>query len=109
MDMPQKTTGNPDVLAWDIDGIPERGAVYQPWRAFWPPKNPDRLPADELAAKPWLTWKRDAAKPNEKPWYSWVNIFNGEVDKPCQMDADGVCSRCFGVGCVCRLFSPLRV
>lgn len=94
-------------LAWDILGVPERGPTYQPWRAFWPPKNIEAVSANELKAKPWLTWKRDSNQPNEKPWYAWVNIFEGEVDEPCGLPDSGSCDFCAGEGCVRALKNSL--
>ncbi|KAK3377122.1 hypothetical protein B0T24DRAFT_235626 [Lasiosphaeria ovina] len=83
-------------LAWDTQSNSEAaGALYQPWREFWPP-NVSVFSKEELASKPWLTWKRDASRPNEKPWYDWVNIFAGEVDSPCEGDT---CPHCNGAGC----------
>lgn len=94
------------VLAWDILNEGGCGSAHQPWRAFWPPKKVDQIPPDELAAKPWLTWRRDPSQPNEKPWYGWCNVFEGEVDLPCQNRPGTTetppeeCQHCKGKGCV---------
>ena len=87
-----------EAIAWDIGGIPETGPSYQPWRAYWPPPKSviSALSAEELKSQPWLTWKRDPAKINDKPWYSWVNVHNSDIDKPC----DSECPYCEGKGCV---------
>lgn len=115
----ESTNTADEVLAWDLGGAPERGPTYQPWRDYWPPKASETLSEEELKAKPWLTWKRDQAQPNEKPWYGWVNVFSGEVDLPCQLrrpegpggpegpqtpipeNPEGECPYCEGSGCVC--------
>ncbi|KAK0766426.1 hypothetical protein N5P37_000149 [Trichoderma harzianum] len=86
-------------LAWDTINRPERGPNYQPWREFWPPVNAANLTRAELKAKPWLVWKRDASNPNEKPWYHWCNIFEGEVDVPCKNTESFDCRYCNGKGC----------
>jgi len=92
------TREEPHVLAWDTKGGPqETNAPLQPWREFWPPKNLESLSEAELKAKPWLTWKRTDSAPNEKPWYQWVNVFEGEVDEPCLGPG---CQHCGGSGCV---------
>jgi hypothetical protein len=90
--------GSREAVAWNIDGIPEIGPSYQPWRSYWPTSKTaiTALSAEELKAQPWLTWKRDPAKINDKPWYSWVNVYNGDIDKPCDSD----CPHCEGKGCV---------
>lgn len=86
--------------AWDLDGTPEIGSSVQPWRAYWPPKEcVADLSAEELAAQPWLTWKRDPAKINDKPWYQWVNDFGAMNVQACEVD----CPYCGGGGCVSRL------
>lgn len=85
-------------LAWDTLTQTER----QPWRRFWPPADLDQITPEEKEAKPWLTWKRDPNQPNEKPWYHWCNIFEGEADLPCQQGGgrDTLCPYCGGQGCV---------
>ena len=83
-------------LAWDTLKPPT--STSQPWREFWPPRNIESLTPEQLKAQPWLTWKRDPANPNEKPWYHWCNIFEGEVDVPCTRTD---CAYCEGSGCVC--------
>jgi hypothetical protein len=99
LSMIARADGN--ALAWDTLGIPERGPSYQPWRTYWPPNNIESLSEDELKSKPWLTWKRESSRPNEKPWYAWVNIFEGEVDEPCLLQQLGRCPYCGDRGCVC--------
>ena len=42
----------------------------QPWKAFWPLKA-EEFGAEERAGMPWLTWKPDPRKPDEKPWRQW--------------------------------------
>ncbi|KAM5354321.1 hypothetical protein ACJ41O_000970 [Fusarium nematophilum] len=91
-------------LAWDTLGSAEKGSSSQPWREFWPPRNLENVSSKELKEKPWLTWKRDPKRPNDKPWYDWVNVFEGEVDVPCQNsggpDKGGYdCRYCDGRGC----------
>ncbi|EFX03010.1 hypothetical protein CMQ_2939 [Grosmannia clavigera kw1407] len=90
-----------DDLAWDLNGIPERGPSFQPWRAYWPPSPTQVFSDEEKQAKPWLTWKRDATVLNDKPWYQWVNLFEGEVDEPClgRGKGDPNCPHCQGSGC----------
>lgn len=96
-----KTQVQPEALAWDITSNLGADPSWQPWREFWPPKNIDSLHPDDLVAKPWMTWKRDMDKrPNDKPWYYWVNVFEGEVDEPCGNDGDEKCKHCDGKGCV---------
>lgn len=89
------------VLAWDTKNCQKTStsSPKQPWRDFWPPKDIQVLSEDEIRSKPWLTWKRDEAAPNEKPWYQWVNVFEGEVDEPCESAG---CKHCGGSGCVSR-------
>jgi len=43
----------------------------QPWREFWPPKK-ENYSAEEQKKMPWLTWKPDPAKPDDKPWRQWM-------------------------------------
>jgi len=43
----------------------------QPWKEFWPP-NKDSFSPEEQKKMPWLTWKPDPAKPDEKPWRQWM-------------------------------------
>jgi hypothetical protein len=88
----------PQSVAWDMGGEPEIGPSFQPWRAHWPvsPNTIQQLCAAELQAQPWLTWKRDPQKINDKPWYQWVNRFEGDIGQPC----DGNCPYCGGKGCV---------
>ncbi len=102
-----KATVNPNPVvsfntdAWDVGGAPEIGPSHQPWRTHWPPKESviSQLSEEELRAQPWLTWKRDPKNINDKPWYFWVNAFEGEIDLPC---GDG-CPYCGGRGCVSLL------
>jgi hypothetical protein len=47
------------------------GTKTQPWKAFWPMKA-ENYPAEHLKAMPWLTWKPDANKPDDKPWRRWM-------------------------------------
>ncbi|KAI0876306.1 hypothetical protein GGS24DRAFT_514258 [Hypoxylon argillaceum] len=46
----------------------------QPWKQFFPleaaPKTAEENPD---LSRPWLTWKPDPAKPDEKPWLKWMN------------------------------------
>jgi hypothetical protein len=84
---------------WDLDGTPETGPSYQPWRKYWPQKNIDQLSAEELKQRPWLTWKRDNSKPNDKPWYKWVNDFGSLTTESCNPR----CPHCGGEGCVSAL------
>ena len=42
----------------------------QPWKAFWPLKA-ENFTAEQRAAMPWLTWKPDPQRPDEKPWRQW--------------------------------------
>lgn len=87
-----------NVDAWDIGGKPESGPSVQPWRDYWPPKQCiDSMSEEELASQPWLTWKRDPTKINDKPWYQWVNDFGDMVINECKRD----CYWCGGSGCVC--------
>ncbi|KAL7924434.1 hypothetical protein ACQKWADRAFT_286719 [Trichoderma austrokoningii] len=53
---------------WDREGSPELGPSDQPWRAYWPP-DLSKVTEHELSTKPWLTWKNDPTKLNNKPWY----------------------------------------
>ncbi|KAK7918289.1 hypothetical protein PG985_010163 [Apiospora marii] len=87
-------------LAWDLLTESKPGSCAQPWREFWPPTNVDAMTPEEVEEQPWLTWKRDPSKPNEKPWYKWCNIFKGEVDVPCKRNEEGRgCEECGGRGC----------
>ncbi|PGH34608.1 hypothetical protein GX50_02592 [[Emmonsia] crescens] len=81
---------------WDVDGKPELGPSNQPWRAYWPP-NLTGVSERELSAKPWLTWKHDPAKLNNKPWYDWVrpDLEPAPSDGWCPMS----CTYCHGQGC----------
>lgn len=89
-------------------GIPSEGSKRQPWREFWPPKNLEQLSAEEREQQPWLTWKRDPSKPNDKPWYQWVNNFgsmvpdcSGRGNEPDpEPDPRPICPHCQGDGCV---------
>jgi hypothetical protein len=82
---------------WDQAETLNKNGLAQPWREFWPPKNLDQLSQEELASKPWLTWKRDPNKINDKPWYHWVNDFGPLTENVCQR---GDCKHCGGDGCV---------
>ena len=42
----------------------------QPWKAFWP-LNQKMYTTEQQAKMPWLTWKPDPAKPDDKPWRHW--------------------------------------
>ncbi|KAF6229103.1 hypothetical protein HO133_007217 [Letharia lupina] len=42
----------------------------QPWKAFWPLKA-ENFKSEERATMPWLTWKPDPKRPDEKPWRQW--------------------------------------
>jgi hypothetical protein len=44
---------------------------YQPWKKFWPLKA-ELYSAEEREAMPWLSWKFDAKKPDERPWKEWM-------------------------------------
>lgn len=92
-------------IAWDTqNGTSDPNEpLYQPWREFWPPRNVGDLSEAEIRAKPWLTWKRDKTKPNDKPWYFWVNVFEGDVDEPCKGE---YCKKCNGEGCVSLAVVP---
>ncbi|KAK4201351.1 hypothetical protein QBC40DRAFT_295755 [Triangularia verruculosa] len=85
-------------IAWDTqNGTSDTNdPLYQPWREFWPPRDVEDLSEAEIRAKPWLTWKRDKTKPNDKPWYFWVNVFESDVDEPCKGED---CKKCNGEGC----------
>ena len=73
----------------------------QPWKAWWPPKNTESLSEEEIARQPWLTWKPDPNRPNDKPWYDWVktlvydrdqaNIENGGIPvvRSCPTNGEG--------------------
>ncbi|KAI1422499.1 hypothetical protein F5Y12DRAFT_799479 [Xylaria sp. FL1777] len=43
----------------------------QPWKAFWP-LSKDGITAAEQSKMPWLTWKPDPARPDDKPWRAWM-------------------------------------
>ncbi|PGH01898.1 hypothetical protein GX51_04951 [Blastomyces parvus] len=81
---------------WDIDGKPELGPSHQPWRAYWPP-DITGVSEQELSAKPWLTWKHDPMKMNNKPWYDWVrpDLEPAPSDGWCPPS----CPYCRGQGC----------
>lgn len=44
---------------------------HQPWKDFWPLRSDDFSPA-EREKMPWLTWKYDPSRPNERPWRGWM-------------------------------------
>jgi hypothetical protein len=46
-------------------------AKEQPWRAFWPPKA-ENYSEQQIQDMPWLGWKFDPSKAEEKPWREWV-------------------------------------
>ncbi|KAI0416118.1 hypothetical protein F5X98DRAFT_201104 [Xylaria grammica] len=55
----------------------------QPWKQFFPPMNTPKAAEDGSdLSQPWLTWKPDPAKPDEKPWIKWMNDekYNQNVD-----------------------------
>ncbi|EGC47730.1 predicted protein [Histoplasma capsulatum var. duboisii H88] len=85
-----------DTDPWDVNGKPELGPSHQPWRAYWPP-NLSCVSERELSAKPWLTWKHDPAKMNNKPWYDWVRP---DLDlAPSEGWCPTSCVYCGGKGC----------
>ncbi|KAJ5336062.1 hypothetical protein MYU51_019989 [Penicillium brevicompactum] len=90
------TSLSDNVDPWDLDGRPELGAFHQPWRAYWPP-DLTKVTDGEMCAKPWLTWKNDPTKMNNKPWYDWVHpeLEPAPSDGYCPTD----CSSCQGAGC----------
>ncbi|RVD81166.1 uncharacterized protein DFL_009041 [Arthrobotrys flagrans] len=81
-----------DAFAWDLD---RESDLNQPWRAYWPPQNIEAFTEEELKERPWLTWTRDPNKPNDKPWYQWVNDFGRMTAIECSSD----CPNCGGRGC----------
>jgi len=63
----------------------------QPWKKFWPPSG-SRSGSDGTSdsdASPWLNWKPDPNKPDEKPWIQWMNEkkFNPALEQRAGRDA----------------------
>ncbi|KAL4821139.1 hypothetical protein BDW67DRAFT_152160 [Aspergillus spinulosporus] len=44
---------------------------HQPWKSFWP-LDPTKYTEAQRAQMPWLTYKYDPARPNERPWRNWM-------------------------------------
>jgi hypothetical protein len=43
----------------------------QPWKDFWPLKA-ENYTAEQLEKMPWLTWKADPKRPDDRPWKQWM-------------------------------------
>jgi hypothetical protein len=80
-----------DTLAWDLESISEPGSKHQPWRVHWPPQR-ENFSEEDLKSQPWIGWKRDPKKINDKPWYYWVQEFEIEIEASCCAHSLMICS-----------------
>jgi hypothetical protein len=52
----------------------------QPWKNIWPLKA-ENYTEEEREKMPWLGWKPDPGKPDERPWRQWMSRSNTTVVK----------------------------
>ncbi|CEL02035.1 hypothetical protein ASPCAL01610 [Aspergillus calidoustus] len=50
---------------------PTASTKNQPWKAFWP-LDPAKYTEVQRQQMPWLTYKYDPTRPNERPWRKWM-------------------------------------
>lgn len=66
----------------------DTGAKAQPWKKLFPLVTPGGEPrtdttSSEATQTPWKTWQPLPDRPDEKPWYKWMNDaqFNPNLNK----------------------------